>query len=66
MMKIELDLDTVFSGNDWGTTVGEIVRDEIRALVKAEVKKAVKTDKKLLAAIKKLQAKAAEGIVDAL
>ncbi len=65
-MKIELNLDDVFSGDHWGTTVGEIVRDEIRALVKAEVKKAVRTDKKLLAAIKKLQTRAAEDIVAAL
>ena len=65
-MKIELNLDDVFSGDDWGTTVGEIVRDEIRALVKAEIRKAIKTDEKLKAAIKKLQDRAAEDIVAAL
>ena len=65
-MKIELDLDDVFLGDHWGTTIGEIVRDEMRMLVKAELKKAIKTDKKLKAAIKKLQDKAAEDIVAAL
>ncbi len=65
-MKLELDLEDVFSGEHWDTTVGEIIRDEIRLLVKAEVKKAVKTDRKLRAAIKKLQDKAAEDIIAAL
>ena len=65
-MKIELDLDDVFTGDHWETTVGEIVRAEIRALVKLELKKAIRTDKKLRAAIKKLQDRAAEDIIAAL
>jgi len=65
-MKIEMNLDDIWLGHDWGTTVGEIVRDEIKALVKSEVKKAIKTDRKLRVAIKKLQDKAAEDIVAAL
>ncbi len=65
-MKLTIDLDAIWADGDWGTTVGEIVRDEIRIVVKREVKKAVKDDPDLKRAIRQLTTRAAQTIAEAL
>ena len=61
--EIKIDLDEIFSGDNWGTTVGEMVREEVRSVVRSEIKKAVKSDADLKKAIKALQKRAAQNIV---
>ena len=52
-MKIELDLDTIFDSRNC-ESVSQIITDELRYVVKAEVKKAIKADKNLQGLIRKL------------
>jgi hypothetical protein len=66
MMKIELDLDEVFPGDELRDTVGEIVRDEVRALILHEVQRAIQIDKDLLAAVRRLRDKNMKEITAAL
>lgn len=65
-IKIELDIDKIWTGDEWGTTLGEIVRDEIKAIVKSEVKKALRENSDLKKAIAALQKKAAANIFENL
>lgn len=42
-MKIELDLTKMWSGDDFGTTVAEIIRQEIDTAIRNAVKAEIKT-----------------------
>ena len=66
MLKIELDLDKIWTGDEWDTTLGEIMRDEIKAVVKAEIRKALKSSTDLKRAIATLQKRAAANIIEGL
>lgn len=65
-MKISIDLDEVMSGDHWETTVGEIIRDEIKLVVRSEVRKFAKNSPELKKAIKALEKHAAKQITDSL
>lgn len=59
MLKIELDLDKIWSGDEWNTTIGEIMREEIKFVVRKEISKALKESTELKKAIIALQKRAA-------
>ena len=67
-MKIEavVDLDDIFVGGGWDTTIAEIVRDELKAVIRKEIKGAVSSDPKLKRAIAAIQKRAAEQIIAAM
>jgi len=65
-IKIELDIDKIWTGAEWDTTLGEIMRDEIKAVVKSEVKKALRESTDLKKAITALKKKAASKILENL
>ena len=62
----EINLDSLWANDEWGTTVGDIVRDEIRAEIKKQAKRLVKNDLHLTKAIKALNKKAADAIAEAI
>ena len=65
-MKLTIDLDEVWANEEWGTTVGEIVKEEIRFEVKRIIKAAVKNDPQLKLAVKRLTDLAAKSILENL
>lgn len=65
-IHLELDLDELCSGDNWGTTVGELIREELKAEIRLQIKKGIKEDPQLKRAVKKLQQEAAKKVLDAL
>jgi len=65
-LKVELNLDDIFTGADWSETIGEILRDELKGEIRAQMKKAVKEDKSLQRVIKEYKNRAVRGAMDAL
>jgi hypothetical protein len=65
-VKIAINLDEVMSGDHWDTTVGEIIRDEIKSAVRAEVRKNVRANPDLKKAIKALEKYASQQIIEAI
>lgn len=56
-MKINasIDLDELWTGSEWSETVASMITDELRAVIRAEIKKSLKDDpklKKMIAAYK--------------
>ena len=66
-MKIEaiIDLDEIMVA-EWDTTVAAMVRDELKAEIKREIRTAIKHDPKLKQAVKKIQTRYAEQIIEAM
>jgi hypothetical protein len=54
----KIDLDDLWSGDEWGTTVGQILTDELRSVIKAELRKSIKSDKDFTKLIEKLREQA--------
>jgi hypothetical protein len=67
-MKVpfEIDLDEIFVGGDWDTTLAEIMKEEIAGEVRRVIKASVKSNTKLKKAIKALENKAAEQILESI
>jgi hypothetical protein len=54
-MNVILNLDEIWTGDEWDTTVGELLRDELKLAIRAEIKKGLRESKDFKAAIAKLQ-----------
>ena len=67
-MKIEavLNLDEIMTGPDWDTSIAEMVRDELRLVIKAEIKKAISNDKDIAKAINAMKKRAAAELMASL
>lgn len=65
-LKMELDLDSIWTGDEWGTTLGEILKDEIKTVVRSEIKKSLRENSDLKQAIAALRRRAAQKIIDEL
>ena len=67
-MKIEavIDLDEIWAGEEWDSTIASLIRDELRKVIAKEIKRAVTSDPKLKRAIKAIQDKAAQEIIAAM
>ena len=65
-LTAEIDLDDIFSGDHWGTMIGEIVRDELKAAIKIEIKASIRKDPQLKKAVKRLQNLASQRIIEAI
>ena len=67
-MKIEatIDLDELWSGDEWDSTVAGLIRDELKIVIRKEIKNAVQKDPTLKKAIKSIQNKAAQTIIEAM
>jgi len=62
-IKAEIDLDEIMAGGDWDTSIGEMVRDELKSVIKAEIRSAIRSNDKLKKAIKALESRAADQIL---
>ena len=62
----KIDLDKIFSEDQWGTTIGDIVKEEIRLEVKKSIKASVKNNTQLKKAIKALENAAAKNILESI
>lgn len=65
-LNFKVDLDSIFVGGEWETTVGEIIKDELRAAIKAEVKRGLKNNPLLQKAVKAVQNEAAKKIIESM
>lgn len=45
-MKITINLEDVWSGDEFGTTVAQIIHDEIVGAIRGEIKRVVNEEKK--------------------
>jgi hypothetical protein len=63
--SITVDLDSILTGDDYGTTLGEVFREELKREIAKAVKEALKKDAGLKRAIAALQAHAANAILAA-
>ena len=54
-LKLELDLDDLGTGDHWGTTVDDIIRDELKACIRTEIKKGIRDNAKLKRLVKDYQ-----------
>ena len=57
-MKIEVDLDKIMTGAPYEGSVGEILRDELRLLIKSEIRKSLKDDRDLKRLISEMRKRA--------
>ena len=67
VIKMELDLDRIWVDDDgWNSTLASIVKEELRTVIKTEIRKALRESTDLKKAIKALHKKAAQQILDEL
>lgn len=64
-IKATIDLDKIFTGSDWDTTVAEIIADELKFAIKSEIRKSIKEDPLLKETIAKLKKVAGQRILEA-
>lgn len=57
-LNVQLDLDDIWTGEEWSSTIGDLLRDELRAAIKAEIRSAIKKSPPLKKIIKKYQDRA--------
>ena len=50
-MTCKVDLDDIYTDEEWSTTVGEVIRTEIKYVLRAVVKKELKKREKQIALI---------------
>ena len=62
ILSAELNLDELLSGDDWGTTVGEIVKEEIERAVRSALRTALKNNPDFDSALRRLVQKGLEEI----
>jgi len=62
--KIELDLEKMFSGDDWNTTIADVIRDEFRKVLRETLRVTFRTDVTFTGAMAKIREKAALEIID--
>ena len=64
-MKINaiLDLDDIWVGHEWDETIGSIIRDEMKTLVKTELRKALKEDREFQKAMRTMKKKAIQQLL---
>jgi len=65
-LKVELNLDDLFTGADWQETIGEILRDELKGEIRQQMKKSVKADTKLQRVIKEYKNRAVKEAMNKL
>ena len=63
-LDISLDLDNLWTGAEWDETLGEMLREEIRSVIKAEMKKSVKEWAGLKKVIKEYKQRAIQEAMD--
>ena len=63
-MRIEtvIDLNAVFD-SEWDTTLASMIRDEVVAAIRGEIKKAVREDKELKRVIDRVKKKAVQALI---
>lgn len=44
-MKLTMDFDSMIADHDWGTTVGEVIRDEIKSAIQRMIRTAIREQK---------------------
>ena len=64
-MKLDasIDLDQIETGTDWGETVAELIREELRTAIAKEICGLVKNDPSIKRAVNKAKKSAVEQIV---
>jgi len=62
-MKLEINLDEINVGN-WGETITSIIKDEIQIAVRTEVRKSLKKNPSLNKAVKVMQEKATDSLLE--
>ena len=59
VMTCKIDLDEIYTEEEWSTTVGGIIRDEIKHMLKGVVKKELKAREGYIKAVTKTMSKKA-------
>lgn len=60
---IEIDLEEIFTGEQWEETVADIIRDELKSVIRNELKKEFKENITFTGAMKKVRERAAQEII---
>ena len=66
MIKIELDLDKIWLDSDWDTTIGSILRDELKLAIRNEVRRDIKNDPQLKKVVGLFRKKAIMQAIEAI
>ena len=62
--ELSIDLDSLFSEDDWGTTVAEIIRDELIKLIKTSLRKEFRENIAFAGAMKEIRNRMAKKIIN--
>lgn len=65
-INISINLDEIYTGDEYGETIARIIKDEIEYYIKSEVKKIMKKDKELKKFISDYKSKVVTKIIDGM